>query len=676
MAEQCFFSDTLRSCAGSGVQLISCSRIQKIIESSDIRGHHELREKLQPGYTDGTLTTIRCHKNCVSTYTSPTNLASLKRQTNEPPNIEPKKLRSEILSKGPKFDLKKHCLFCLEVKECILPHEYDPKVPHKYRVGASEVMTKDLSDGVTTYKDILIAKCDVRNDDLGRVVKNRLVTVLGDLPAEEARYHRECNRNFHKPCVKNVVDAEDRAFTETCKVISGDRLKIWNSLEIEEAYVEEGGQQLSRRNLIDKVMAHFGDEVVSFHSPGIATLLVFRNHVAKTLRIVDVVENDIDEYVCKVGQQIAKECAAAKQELHDYSMHIDKTSASECVSEVLSKLLSVVNPKFSRSLQSIMVGNIVSSVCTCKPTPLQIALGVLLGGHKNLINELYKYGICCSYDEVRRFLRSAAVKAASDKVWAGLSDASLGGLVQVIIDNFDAFIQSQNCRLECYCLAMLVTQPRMDAGPKFDKIPRLSKHEMSQQKKPPMRIGATLKLEPSEKFQTAATVSLGRSREIDYQFMHSILYVADTPEQNGYNTRLCREAGMTPATKSAVRYLPLINMTPKSDPDCINTAVAHGVKITNDSNQNIMVITCDQQLYKVVVDLTFHTPALLSEVVAVLGGMHFLMDFVGCIGSLTADNGTKAILSTTFGSVDKMLSGKKYPQNVRAVDRGNSQTCP
>ena len=80
-----------------------------------------------------------------------------------------------------------------------------------------------------------------------------------------------------------------------------------------------------------------------------------------------------------------------------------------------------------------------------------------------------------------------------------------------------------------------------------------------------------------------------------------------------------------------------------------------------------MVITCDQQLYRVVVDLTFHTPVLLSEVVAVLDGMHFRMDFFWCVGLLTPENDTKAIISTTFGSVDKMLSGKKYPQNVRAL---------
>ena len=326
-----------------------------------------------------------------------------------------------------------------------------------------------------------------------------------------------------------------------------------------------------------------------------------------------------------------------------------------------------------------MVGNIVASVCTCHPTPLQIALGVRLGGHKKLVNELYKYRVCCSYDEVRRFMRSAAVKAAKDKAWSGLSDTSVGGLVQIIIDNFDAIIHSQNCRLDFHCLAMLVTQPRWDPESQSDQIPRISKRAMSEPfqcdipvvqytgpKKPPMPETASVRFEPSEKFQHAAVVSLKRSRDNDFQFIRSILYVVDTPEHSGYNTRLCRQAGMSPMTASAVRYLPLINMTP-SDPDCINTAMAHGFKITKDSNQNIMVMTCDQQLYKIVVDITFHTPALLTQVVAVLGGMHFLMDFVGCIGSLVAENGTKAILSTTFGSVDKMLSGKKYPQNVRAL---------
>ena len=47
----------------------------------------------------------------------------------------------------------------------------------------------------------------------------------------------------------------------------------------------------------------------------------------------------------KVGQQISEECASSKKDLSTYSTNIDTTSASECMSEVLTKLLSVISPK-------------------------------------------------------------------------------------------------------------------------------------------------------------------------------------------------------------------------------------------------------------------------------------------------------------------------------------------
>ena len=75
-----------------------------------------------------------------------------------------------------------------------------------------------------------------------------------------------------------------------------------------------------------------------------------------------------------------------------------------------------------------------------------------------LITELYNYAVCCSYDEVQRFKRSAAVQSSKAKLLAGLRDATLGGLVQIVIDNFDATISSQNCRLECHYRAMLAVQ--------------------------------------------------------------------------------------------------------------------------------------------------------------------------------------------------------------------------
>ena len=50
-----------------------------------------------------------------------------------------------------------------------------------------------------------------------------------------------------------------------------------------------------------------------------------------------------------------------------------------------------------------------------------------------------------------------------------------------------------------------------------------------------------------------------------------------------------------------------------------------------------------------------------------LGGMHALMSFVGAVGTLMGASGLSDVLSSVFAGVPKMLSGKTFPQNVRAL---------
>ena len=80
-----------------------------------------------------------------------------------------------------------------------------------------------------------------------------------------------------------------------------------------------------------------------------------------------------------------------------------------------------------------------------------------------------------------------------------------------------------------------------------------------------------------------------------------------------------------------------------------------------------VIITFDEQLYKILIDLIWVYPLQLGKVVARLGGMHFLMTFIGCIDNLLVNSGLIDILNSAFGGVDKMLTGKKFPQNVGAL---------
>ena len=47
--------------------------------------------------------------------------------------------------------------------------------------------------------------------------------------------------------------------------------------------------------------------------------------------------------------------------------------------------------------------------------------------------------------------------------------------------------------------------------------------------------------------------------------------------------------------------------------------------------------------------------------------MHFLISYVGAVGVLMAGSELEEIMKAAFGSVTKMLTGKNFPQNTRAL---------
>ena len=47
--------------------------------------------------------------------------------------------------------------------------------------------------------------------------------------------------------------------------------------------------------------------------------------------------------------------------------------------------------------------------------------------------------------------------------------------------------------------------------------------------------------------------------------------------------------------------------------------------------------------------------------------MYLLMSFIGCIATLMPNSGLEEILNKTFSGIKKMLSGKKFPMNLRAL---------
>ena len=115
-------------------------------------------------------------------------------------------------------------------------------------------------------------------------------------------------------------------------------------------------------------------------------------------------------------------------------------------------------------------------------------------------------------------------------------------------------------------------------------------------------------------------------------------------------------------------YLPLIDMPP-AEYDIILTSMLQVKQLSEAAGQQFTVFTLDQQLYRYAVEIQWALPGLfpLSTFFVRLGGMHFLMGFIGAVGNLMTETGLADIMSSAFGGVRKMLSGKKFPMCMRAL---------
>ena len=79
-------------------------------------------------------------------------------------------------------------------------------------------------------------------------------------------------------------------------------------------------------------------------------------------------------------------------------------------------------------------------------------------------------------------------------------------------------------------------------------------------------------------------------------------------------------------------------------------------RLTNMTGQDYTIFTNDQQLYRVVVNITWVYPDRFQKFISRLGGMYTLINIAGAVDSLMAENGLENILQAAFSGVPKMLS--------------------
>ena len=346
------------------------------------------------------------HRNCVSTYTSNTHIKRFLLRQNRMPDkpVVKRTCRSDISP----FNFKEHCLICGE-KCCPKP---DPKHPNRWG-RVIQCRTVYRGPDQSTFKDVIIDACDLRNDDWGQQVRLRIEGTVSDLHAADTQYHKDCMSSFRGP--RNVKSSaaqenemsQDEAFMCVVDDLREDLSRIWNSIEVHNLYKFYKGKSLTRRQLIKKLAEHFRQDLLILSGTGVASILVFQSKASNALK--RVANEDDDAAIGKIAKLIVNESKDLKNDKYKYRVNIDDPIAD--VSSAMLHLLSLASPKLDSSLSACMVGNIVTSMVTNRPTALQIALGVLVR-QKSLTEQLYDFGVTSSYDEILRFKASVAHAAA------------------------------------------------------------------------------------------------------------------------------------------------------------------------------------------------------------------------------------------------------------------------
>ena len=167
---------------------------------------------------------------------------------------------------------------------------------------------------------------------------------------------------------------------------------------------------LARRSLLEQIKDYFEEDVIVLSSPGLASILLFKNNASKVLKLSNDQEDDHqDILITKLAKKICDEIKEIVLDKSSCDISITQESASMSVSTTLMDLLAKISTKLNYTPPGILIGNIITNILCNRPTTLQLALGNLIRDSKLLINQMYQFRVTCSYDEILCFKKSAAL---------------------------------------------------------------------------------------------------------------------------------------------------------------------------------------------------------------------------------------------------------------------------
>ena len=607
----------------------------------------------------------RVHVSCRLDYIKPRNIARDKSSQQQEPVM--RSLRSKQI-----FNFQVHCLFC--------GHFAD--VENRKRL-ASDLETFPVRSGDFQQKIIDAGK--IRNDNWSKAVLGRIASV-NDLHAADAIYHKQCNTNFRNN--KNIpsqvhldsdnnpkrlkagrpeIDEKASAFLQVIQYLEehGDEQKTIGDLvmKMEEVLKGTGYEPYSSKWMKMKIKEHFGQRVfmtVLSTKKCIVTLtetassILFNYHKERPQSI----EDEKIQIIKTAAKLIVSEVKSMKPQNDMYPDASDISNSYSYLPILLQELLvSLFGGKENITKISSIGQCLIQAIRPrAQIAPLQIGLALQFHHHfgsRFAVDTLHEYGFSCSYSEVMKYKRSAAVAQGTEI--PGLSDMHH---MEFIADNVDHNIVTLDGKGTFHGMGIIAA---ITPGIQFSKpVPKVEVTAAEISAIGGINIIYTKINAPKEPLvyqSLSRSTAENPTSPLDLLWKSSLLLRIPRPAWSGMMQFL--HDGQHPG-KSSVTFLPMIDLDP-SDISCIYSTL----KFVADHAQRHkvpVIVTFDQPLYWKALNI-IHSPQHsheLEHLVLRLGAFHMQMSFLGSIGHIMEGSGLEDLLELVYAknTVSHMMSGK------------------
>ena len=124
---------------------------------------------------------------------------------------------------------------------------------------------------------VITSECD--NDD--NLVGNDTVSSEGKLSSPRESFRHGDDDDDITQIYKIQTQPQPPVPNSIIKTMEDNMSKLRNSIEVFQLYEEAGGDKMQRKQLIERITTHFGENLVILSASGLANILVFKSKAPK-----------------------------------------------------------------------------------------------------------------------------------------------------------------------------------------------------------------------------------------------------------------------------------------------------------------------------------------------------------------------------------------------------------